>query len=88
MDYNRLAELCLPGIDKTPDYWEKHISLRNYQTEFIPEIEHISQQINGRSLMFYTVEKVHQASLLCAAMFNGAGPQMRIGKEINVLHRL
>ena len=38
--------------------------------------------------MFYTVEKVQQASLECATMFNGAGPQKRIGKEINVLHRL
>ena len=28
MDYNRLAELCLPGIDKTPDYWEKQFPAR------------------------------------------------------------
>ena len=28
MDYNRLAELCLPGIDKTPEYWEKQFPAR------------------------------------------------------------
>ena len=28
MDYNRLADLCLPDIDKTPDYWEKQFPAR------------------------------------------------------------
>ena len=28
MDYNRLADLCLPNIDKTPDYWEKQFPAR------------------------------------------------------------
>ena len=28
MDYNRLADLCLPNIDKTPDYWEKQFPKR------------------------------------------------------------
>ena len=28
MDYNRLADLCLPNIDKTPDYWEAKFAPR------------------------------------------------------------
>ena len=36
--------------------------------------------------MLYTVEKVHKASFLGASMFYGTRPQMRIGKEINILH--
>lgn len=29
MDYNKLADLCLPNIDKTPDYWENHFPKRD-----------------------------------------------------------
>ena len=29
MDYNKLADLCLPNIDKTPDYWEKAFQKRD-----------------------------------------------------------
>lgn len=28
MDYNRLADLCLPNIDKTPEYWEAQFPAR------------------------------------------------------------
>lgn len=28
MDYNRLADLCLPNIDRTPDYWEARFAPR------------------------------------------------------------
>ena len=65
---------------------ETGISFGDDQPEFIPEIKHISQQINSRSLVLYTIKEVHQAPFLCTSMFYGTGTKMRIGKEINVLH--
>ena len=37
MDYNRLAELCLPGIDKTPDYWEKQFPARIFRARALTQ---------------------------------------------------
>ena len=64
---------------------ETGISFGNHQLEFIPEVEHIAQQIDGTRLMFDTIKEIHQTTLLCTAMFNSTRSQMRIGKEIDIL---
>ena len=65
------------------------IAFRHYILVFIPEVEHVAQQIDGGSLVLDVVEKAHQASLLHPAMWDGQRAKMRIRKYINVfLHRL
>ena len=47
---------------------ETGISFWNNQLEFIPEIEHVAQQIYGCRLMLDTVEKVNQPAFLRTTM--------------------
>ena len=50
---------------------ETGIAFRHNGLEFIPKVEHIAQQIHGRSFVLDTVEEVDEASFLCAPVFDG-----------------
>ena len=40
MDYNRLADLCMPDIDKTPDYREKQFPARELKKVITDYVTH------------------------------------------------
>ena len=67
---------------------ETRVPFRHHIAIFVPEVEHIAQQIHGRSLVLYAIEKAHQASFLCAGMRYGPRSKMSIAKKIYILHRL
>ena len=67
---------------------EAGIAFRHHITILIPEIKHISEQINCRSLFLDTVEKTHQSPLLRAAMRYCQRAQMGVTQEINVFTHL
>ena len=66
---------------------ETRVTFRHHIAIFVPEVEHIAQQIYGRSLMLYAVEKTHQASFLCASVRYGPRSKMGIAKKIYIFHR-
>lgn len=53
---------------------------------FVPEVEHVAQQIDSPRFLLDTVEKANQPPFLHTLMRNGKRPKVGIGKEIDVLH--
>ena len=61
-----------PHVGKLRQFAEKaRIALRHHVFVLIPEVEHVAQQIDCRSLVLYAVEKAHQPALLHAPVFYG-----------------
>ena len=50
---------------------ETSIAFRHYQFELVPKVEYISQQVHCCSIMFYTIQKIHQTALLCPPVCYG-----------------
>jgi hypothetical protein len=48
------------------------VAFGHYGTEFVPEVEHVSQQIYGRCLVFDAVQEIDQPPFLGSPMFDGS----------------
>ena len=56
-------------VGKLREFAEKPcVALRHHIFVFIPEVEHVAEQIYRRRLMLYVVEKAHQTALVHSAM--------------------
>ena len=63
------------------------VAFGHHQLEFVPEVKHVAQQIDGRSLVLDAVQKVHQPAFLRTAVLDGTRTQMGVGEEIYILHK-
>ena len=61
-------------------------TLRYHIFIFVPEVEHIAQQVDSRSLLLDAVKETYQAALLRALVGHCQRAQVGVGKEIDVLH--
>ena len=57
-----------------------------YHPVFIPEIKHITQEINGCRLVLDTVQEVHETAFLQASMADRQRAEMCIREKINRFH--
>ena len=66
---------------------EPGIAFRYYIFILVPEIKHISQQIDGCSLMLDAVEETYESAFLHSAVRDCPRAEMRIRKEIYIFHK-
>ena len=66
---------------------ETGVAFGHHIPVFVPEVEHVAQEIYGGGLVLYRVEETHQPALLRAAVLNGPRAQVGIGKKIYILHK-
>ena len=52
---------------------------------FVPEVEHIAQQIDGGGFSLDAVEEAHEPAFMHSAVRDGQRAEMGVGEEINVL---
>ena len=50
---------------------EARVALGHHVAVFVPEVEHIAEQIDRFRLVFYLVEEAHEAAFLRAAVLYG-----------------
>ena len=62
------------------------ISFGHDSLELIPEVKHVAQQIDRCGVVLNLVQEVHQPALLRAAVRDGTRTEVRIRKEIDILH--
>ena len=65
---------------------EAGVALRHDGLVFVPEVEHVAQQIDGGGLVLDTVQEIHQPAFLHAAVRDGQTAQVGVGQKIYVLH--
>ena len=61
-------------------------AFRHHVAPFVPEVEHVTEQIYGACLCLYGVKKSHEPPLLRAAMVYRPRTEVGVAKEIYVLH--
>ena len=66
---------------------EARVALGHDGLELVPEVEHVAQQVDGRSLVLDAVQEADQAAFLCPSVGDGEGAQMGVGEEVDVLHK-
>jgi len=72
-----------PHIGQFGDFaQEARKALRYHVAIFIPEVEHVAQQIDGSRLRLDGIEKTHQTAFLHAAMRNSQRTEVSVAKEI------
>lgn len=57
---------------------EARVALGHHILVFIPEVEHIAEQIHGGSFMLDVVEESHQAALMHPAVVDGKRPEVGV----------
>ena len=62
---------------------QARIALRHHRAVFVPEVEHIAQQVHRLRLVFDFVQKTHQTAFLRAGMRNSQAAQMSIRQKVN-----
>ena len=74
-------------VRQLADFAEQaRVAFRHHRAVFVPEVEHVAQQVHGGRLVLDAIEEIHEAALLRAAVRNGKAAKVRVGKEIDVLH--
>ena len=66
---------------------EAGVAFGHHVTVFIPEVEHVAEQIDGGRLLLNTVEEAHQPALLHPAVFNSPRTEVSITEKIYIFHK-
>ena len=61
-------------------------ALRHHIAVFVPEVEHIAQQIDGSCLVLDTIEEPYQPTFLHTLVVNGPRTEVSIRQKIDILH--
>ena len=65
---------------------EARVALRHNKFILVPEVKHISQQIDSTRLMLDAVKEIYESALLSACMGNSTAAQVGVGEKIYGFH--
>ena len=65
---------------------EARVALGYYKLILVPEVKHISQQIDSTRLMLDAVKEINKSALLSACVGNSTAAQMGVGEKIYGFH--
>ena len=65
---------------------EARVALGHDGLEFVPEVEHVAQQVDGGCLVLDAVQESDQAAFLRPSVGDGERAQVGVGEEVDVLH--
>ena len=65
---------------------EARVALRHNKFILVPEVKHISQQINSTRLMLDAVKEIYESALLSTCVGNSTAAQVGVGEKIYGFH--
>ena len=66
---------------------ETRIAFRHSIFPFVPEIEHVAKQIDGRGLVLDVIKEPYQSSFLHPLMRDGPRTEVSITQNVDILHK-